>query len=173
MLPLFLILLQRNQIIWFCVVNTFQTLLHLPYHASPWLYFPSKQVKSLYLFVSMDHLYTPLLHWTRDCFLPKRWFAVIPSTSSLWAHSKFVRKKSTPVGEIVPVNCLFPVWDVLNWPHKISPSLHNRKRLFLLWALASNTRKLLSWLGFCVLFVYLAATISREETLGNYHYKVE
>lgn len=69
-------ILQRSSIIWLCVVNTFQALLH----------FLPKQVKSFYILTQIDNVYVVLLH-TASLFTCIPSFDFSPSTGCSWAHS--------------------------------------------------------------------------------------
>lgn len=184
MLSCLLILLRRNPIIWFYIVNTFQTLLpicHVIFLLD--CTFPLNRLSHSFCLCRWINLM--LCYYTvgvSHYFQPRRWFALTPSISSLWAVASEYFQCGMCWND--------PTSDHCTWYRNARVSnqglacwhkqrrcfgLHSWKLFFfpLLWMLVSNSEKRLSWLGFCVLFVYYAVMISREETLSNYHYKVE
>lgn len=87
MLSLLLILLRRNPIIWFYIVNTFQTLLpicHVIFLLD--CTFPLNRLSHSFCLCRWINLM--LCYYTvgvSHYFQPRRWFALTPSISSLWA----------------------------------------------------------------------------------------
>lgn len=184
-LSLLLMLLQSNQDYLIlrskCIPDS---VTDLPCHVSPWLHIPPKRVMSFYLFVSMDHLNAALLH----C---RRWVTIFyPGADLLSLLPSVPRELILSLLNRNVRNSLCPMWDVLKRPHQRSLCLtpqwedirsgvvlgdtnrgdalgctvENFLSFCLLWMLVSNGEKRLSWLGFCVLFVYLCC----DDVKGGY-----